>query len=68
MRQRMMQGFRTDLENEITLRDRGNFSGLFACEVCGSKTTGYVQYQIDRADEPMTNFVYCYDCHHRWKC
>ena len=41
---------------------------MFACEDCGSKKTGYVQYQIERADEPMTNFIYCYDCSHRWKC
>lgn len=68
-RHKIMQGARTDLENEITLQDRGGqFSGLFSCEECGSKKTGYVQYQIDRADEPMTNFVFCYDCHHRWKC
>ncbi|CDW89722.1 transcription elongation [Stylonychia lemnae] len=57
---------RTDWEKQQTL-DKGEFSGLFTCE-CGSEKTGFVQYQIERADEPMTNFVYCYDCQNRWKC
>ena len=66
---RSLSGCRNDWEVERTLQASGkNFIGLFTCEQCGSKTTGYVQYQIDRADEPMTNFVFCYDCHHRWKC
>ena len=60
---------RNDWEVVHTKETRGgDFTGLFACEDCGSRGTGFVQYQIDRADEPMTNFVYCYDCGHRWKC
>ena len=60
---------RSDWQVERTLEQRGGeFEGLFQCEECGGKSTGFVQYQIERADEPMTNFVYCYDCQHRWKC
>ena len=61
-------GARSDWEVAMTMEQRGNFVGLFACEDCQSKKTGFVQYQIERADEPMTNFVFCYDCGHRWKC
>ena len=57
---------RTDWEKQQTI-DKGAFSGLFTCE-CGSERTGFIQLQIERADEPMTNFVYCYDCSARWKC
>ena len=42
------------------------YKGLFKCENCGSNKTGFIQVQIDRADEPMTNFVFCYDCKTRF--
>eukprot|EP00347_Sterkiella_histriomuscorum_P017286 403349966 len=57
---------RTDWDVQETL-SQGEFQGMFQCE-CGSQKTGYIQLQIERADEPMTNFVYCYDCENRWKC
>lgn len=57
---------RTDWELEQT--KASNQGGFFTCLECQSQKTGFVQYQIDCADEPMTNFVYCYDCHYRWKC
>ena len=32
-----------------------------------SKKTTYTQAQTRSADEPMTTFVTCLDCNHRWK-
>ena len=64
---RTLEMKRSDWEVQQQL-DKGEFQGMFKCDECGSMKTGYVQYQIERADEPMTNFVYCYDCNSRWKC
>ena len=58
---------RNDWDIEQTLA-KGEFTSFFTCEDCGSLKTGFIQLQIECADEPMTNFIYCYDCHHRWKC
>tara|TARA_B110000977_G_scaffold178745_1_gene236679 strand:- start:3319 stop:3750 length:432 start_codon:yes stop_codon:yes gene_type:complete len=41
--------------------------GIFQCRVCGSKKTTYYSLQTRSADEPMTNFITCVNCKHRWK-
>ena len=57
-----MYNKRTDWDCEEVKAQGDKFKGLFNCEGCGSNKTGFIQVQIDRADEPMTNFVFCYDC------
>ena len=41
--------------------------GFFTCRKCKSKKTTYTQAQTRSADEPMTTFVTCLSCDHRWK-
>jgi DNA-directed RNA polymerase subunit M/transcription elongation factor TFIIS len=41
--------------------------GIFECRKCGSKKTTYYSLQTRSADEPMTNFITCVKCNHRWK-
>lgn len=41
--------------------------GFFTCGKCKSKKTTYTQAQTRSADEPMTTFVTCLNCEHRWK-
>lgn len=41
--------------------------GIFECGKCGSKRTTYYSLQTRSADEPMTNFITCCECKHRWK-
>jgi transcription elongation factor S-II len=41
--------------------------GLFHCGKCKSRNTDYSQMQTSSADEPMTSYIYCYNCGHRWK-
>ena len=41
--------------------------GFFTCGKCKSKKTTYTQAQTRSADEPMTTFVTCLNCDHRWK-
>ena len=61
-----MYNKRTDWDNEEVKAQGDAYKGLFKCESCGSDKTGFIQVQIDRADEPMTNFVFCYDCKTRF--
>lgn len=41
--------------------------GLFTCPKCDSKKTEFYSLQTRSADEPMTNYVTCLDCGHKWK-
>ena len=41
--------------------------GIFQCTKCNSKKTTYYSLQTRSADEPMTNFVTCVTCKHKWK-
>lgn len=41
--------------------------GLFKCPKCKKKKTTYYSVQTRSADEPMTNFITCLNCSHRWK-
>jgi len=63
---RGMHNKRTDWDQEI-VKGQSDYKGMFKCEKCKSDKTGFIQIQIERADEPMTNFVFCYDCKHRYQ-
>lgn len=39
----------------------------FQCGKCKQKKTRYYQMQTRSADEPMTTFVTCVNCNHKWK-
>ena len=41
--------------------------GFHKCGACGSQNTSFHQKQTRSADEPMTSFIRCKDCKHRWK-
>ncbi|KAI5148300.1 transcription elongation factor S-II [Enteropsectra breve] len=40
---------------------------MFQCGRCKQKKCRYSQLQTRSCDEPMTTFVYCVNCGHRWK-
>jgi len=40
----------------------------FTCSRCKLKKCTFYQLQTRSADEPMTTFVTCINCGHRWKC
>ncbi|KAL7398097.1 hypothetical protein ABVT39_004396 [Epinephelus coioides] len=45
----------------------GTETDMFICNKCHGKSCSYTQVQIRSADEPMTTFVVCNSCGHRWK-
>lgn len=51
----------------INLNPEQEHDGFFTCGKCKSKKTTYTQAQTRSADEPMTTFVTCLNCDHRWK-
>ncbi|KAA6323684.1 MAG: putative transcription elongation factor S-II [Streblomastix strix] len=42
-------------------------SSSFKCGKCRKNQCMYTQAQTRSADEPMTTFVFCVNCGHRWK-
>lgn len=46
---------------------QGTTTDLLKCGKCGKRKCSYTQAQTRSADEPMTTFVLCLDCGHRWK-
>ena len=51
----------------INMNPEQEHDGFFTCGKCKSKKTTYTQAQTRSADEPMTTFVTCLNCDHRWK-
>lgn len=57
-----------DLEREKARAQEKDYEGLFKCGKCKSAKTSYYQMQTRSADEPMTTYVTCRNCGHKWKC
>lgn len=47
-------------------KDIKYYSDLYKCFKCGEKKVVLNQAQTRSADEPMTTFVTCVNCHNRW--
>ena len=55
------------MNKHITKDNNENHEGMFKCGRCKTYKTTYTQAQTRSADEPMTTFVTCLNCNHRWK-
>ena len=44
-----------------------SFEGMHTCGKCGHKRTKTQEFQMRSSDEPMTLFITCLNCRHRWK-
>jgi DNA-directed RNA polymerase subunit M/transcription elongation factor TFIIS len=40
---------------------------VYTCGKCKKNKTSYYELQCKAADEPLTTFVRCLNCGHRWK-
>jgi transcription elongation factor S-II len=54
-------------ETKRTVNITGNITDMFKCGKCKKRRCTYYQMQTRSADEPMTTFVKCVECGHRWK-
>jgi len=43
------------------------FVTFYKCGKCGAKKTTVCEVQTRSADEPMTQFITCFECKHRWR-
>jgi transcription elongation factor S-II len=58
----------TDAINGYQLaEDEGTGTDLIQCKRCKQNNCAYTEVQTRSADEPMTLFVFCKNCGHRWK-
>jgi len=71
-RQRIREAFekavaraRTDWEDTQEERE-ATWCDMFQCPNCNERKTKFKQKQIRSADEPMTTFIVCGECRHRW--
>lgn len=55
------------MEKYINTCSEQEHDGIFKCSKCKTFKTTYTQAQTRSADEPMTTFVTCLNCNHRWK-
>jgi len=56
-----------NLFNTLGAGNTHSETDMFQCGKCKKKRTTYYQMQTRSADEPMTTFVTCLACNHRWK-
>lgn len=66
--QQMMKIKAREMQLEESKKKEENYEGLLKCGKCKSLKTTYYQMQTRSADEPMTTFVTCKNCDHKWKC
>jgi len=71
-RQRIREAFekavaraRTDWE-DTQEEHEATWCDMFQCPNCNERKTKFKQKQIRSADEPMTTFIVCGECRHRW--
>ncbi|UJR10653.1 hypothetical protein I4U23_014848 [Adineta vaga] len=53
-------------EHQLAM-DEGTGTDLIQCGRCKQNNCAYTEAQTRSADEPMTLFVFCKSCGHRWK-
>lgn len=56
-----------DLAMEAAKANDEEYTGMFTCGRCKSKRTTFYLLQTRSADEPMTAFITCMSCGHKWK-
>lgn len=56
-----------ELEKKKNEKKENVYCTDFKCSKCQQRKTEYYQLQTRSADEPMTTYVTCVNCGHRWK-
>ena len=61
------EAFKQNLQDAMVAADTSATTDQFKCGKCKFRKAKYYQMQTRSADEPMTTFVTCLNCNHRWK-
>jgi transcription elongation factor S-II len=61
------EAIKSNIFNRGLANDFEGETDLFTCGRCKKSRTTYKQLQTRSADEPMTSFIKCLECGHRWK-
>jgi DNA-directed RNA polymerase subunit M/transcription elongation factor TFIIS len=67
MSSKEIKNYRNEVNLTQNIEHEENIQGLFKCPKCKGNKTTYYSVQTRSADEPMTNFINCLNCSHRWK-
>jgi transcription elongation factor S-II len=51
----------------VLAKEKMTGSTVYKCSKCGKRDTSFYQLQTRSADEPMTTFITCNNCGHKWK-
>lgn len=62
-----MRGATVHEAPETKVQSIESSDGIFKCSKCNKRKTTYYSRQLRSADEPMTNFITCLNCGHKWK-
>ncbi len=66
-KQEIEDAHKQNMMDAQTAADQAAETDQFRCGKCKQRRTKYYQMQTRSADEPMTTFVTCLNCGHRWK-
>jgi DNA-directed RNA polymerase subunit M/transcription elongation factor TFIIS len=60
-----LKRFEKDMNDYVEVRDVSE--GVHVCKMCGGKKTISLFIQMRSSDEPMSQFITCIACAHRWR-
>lgn len=67
MKEQIKAAHEKSLHFSVSAGNQDAETDTFKCGKCGKRRCTYYQKQTRSADEPMTTFVTCLNCNHRWK-
>lgn len=56
-----------NIDNAMVAQEKQTIASGIDCRKCKKQEVTFTQAQTRSADEPMTTFFYCTNCHLRWK-
>ena len=66
-KQKVQKAIEAEMNEIKSAGNNQSETDMFKCGKCQKRKTSYYQMQTRSADEPMTTFVTCLNCDHRWK-
>ncbi|KAI9355728.1 transcription factor S-II, central domain-containing protein [Zopfochytrium polystomum] len=67
MKEKIKAAQKHSMHYSVSAGNQESETDAFRCGKCGKRKCTYYQKQTRSADEPMTTFVTCLNCGHKWK-